>query len=404
MSSRADLRRPARGRRRSGPALPRVLALAAPGLLLACASASPEPSRATPETGPAYEWRLPAGLPIPLVPADNPMSEAKVALGRHLFYDTRLSVDRSFACASCHRHELAFTDGKPRAVGVTGEVHPRGSMSLANVAYNRAFNWGDPEKERLEDQMRVPMFGTDPIELGLGGLEDELIARLSADARYRRMFAEAFSSAPDPVTVDNVVAAIAAFERTLISGNSPYDRLVFWGDDSEFPAAARRGMRLFFSERTSCGRCHATFNFSGAIAFEGSAPAEPDFHNTGLYNVDGAGSYPERNRGVFEFTGEAADMGRFRPPTLRNIEVTAPYMHDGSLHTLGEVIDHYAAGGRQGRDHPYKSELVAGFELSAAEKADLIAFLKSLTDREFLADPRFSNPWLEIGAGASPSP
>ncbi len=341
----------------------------------------------------AYEWQLPAGLPVPVVPADNPMSEAKVELGRRLFYDTRLSGNQTFACASCHQPELSFTDGKPRAVGATGEVHPRASMSLANVAYNRAFNWGDPEKTRLEEQMLVPMFGVEPVELGLTGMEEELIARLAADELYRRLFADAFPDASEPISIDHVVAAIASFERILISGDAPYDRLVFWGDDSDFPAAARRGMELFFSERTNCGRCHATFNFSGAIAFEGSAPVKPDFHNTGLYNVDGAGSYPERNRGVFEFTGEPEDMGRFRPPSLRNIEVTAPYMHDGSLHTLGEVVEHYAAGGRQGTDHPYKSELVAGFEITEREKADLIAFLRSLTDRDFLTDPRFSDPW-----------
>ncbi len=340
-----------------------------------------------------YEWRLPAGFPVPPVPADNPMSEAKVELGRHLFYDTRLSVNGSFACASCHRPELAFTDGKARAVGATGELHPRGSMSLANVAYNAAFNWGDPETRRLEEQMLVPMFGVDPIELGLGGREDELLARLAADARYRRMFVSAFPGAADPISIERIVAAIASFERTLISGSSPYDRLVFWGDDSGFPPAARRGMELFFSERTSCGRCHATFNLSGAIAFAGSAPVEPDFHNTALYNLDGLGAYPERNRGVFEFTARPEDMGRFRPPTLRNIEVTAPYMHDGSLHSLGQVIDHYSAGGLRGAGHPLKSELMRGFEISEAERADLIAFLRSLTDREFLGDPRFADPW-----------
>ncbi len=387
--------------------------LLAAALLAGCVSSGPagksaesiagdpiadEPGRSAAAREP-YEWRLPAGLPVPLVPADNPMSQAKVELGRHLFFDTRLSVDQSFACASCHRPELAFTDGKPRAVGATGEVHPRGAMSLVNVAYNRAFNWGDPEKRRLEEQMLVPMFGVEPVELGLGGLEDELVARLAADQRYREMFSSAFPDEAEPITVGSIVAAIATFERTLISGSSPYDRLVFWGDDRDFPAAARRGMKLFFSERTNCGSCHATFNFSGAIAFEGSAPAEPDFHNTGLYNVDGRGAYPEPNRGVFEFTAEPEDMGRFRPPSLRNIEVTAPYMHDGSLHTLDQVVEHYAAGGRQGAGHPLKSDLVRGFEISAAEKADLIAFLRSLTDREFLADPRFSNPFLEQGEG-----
>lgn len=345
-----------------------------------------------PSSASDYDWNIPAGLPIPLVPADNPMSEAKVRLGRHLFYDTRLSGNQSFSCASCHRQELAFTDGKPRAVGSTGEVHPRSTMSLANVAYNRAFNWGDPEKRRLEDQMLVPMFGDQPVELGLKGRKKELLDRLRADEHYSRMFADAFPGASAPISVKNVVAAIASFERTLISGDSPYDRLVFWGESDEFPTAARRGMELFFSERTHCGRCHATFNFSGAITFEGAAPSRPDFHNTGLYNMDGKGSYPERNRGVFEFTGKKRDMGHFRPPSLRNVAVTAPYMHDGSLHTLGEVIEHYAAGGRAG-GNPNRSELVGGFEITESEKADLIAFLESLTDQRFLSDPRFSNPF-----------
>ncbi len=359
---------------------------------LGCASSSGGDAPGEPPAM-TYAWRLPIGMPVPLVPRDNPMSEAKVELGRRLFYDSRLSGNQSFSCASCHQQALAFTDGKPRAVGSTGEVHPRATMSLANVAYNRSFNWGDPEKRRLEEQMLVPMFATEPVELGLAGLEEELVRRLMADAVYPQLFAAAYPSQPAPISVDTVVAAIASFERTLVSGDSAYDRLLFWGDDSEFSSAARRGMELFFSERTNCGRCHASFNLSGAIEFEGAAPVRPDFHNTGLYNLDGRGAYPERNRGVFEFTGKANDMGRFRPPSLRNIEVTAPYMHDGSIATLDAVIDHYAAGGRAGKDHPLKSDLVKGFEIDDGEKADLVEFLRSLTDRQFLSDERYSNPF-----------
>jgi cytochrome c peroxidase len=357
-----------------------VLALAIAALLSGCASTP----RFVEEDPDAYQWDLPAGFPKPVVPKDNPMSAEKVELGERLFFDTRLSGNQTFSCASCHKPELAFTDGLARAKGSTGEIHPRGSMSLLNVAYSLSFNWGDPQKESLEEQMLVPMFGEEPVELGLAGMEKELVARLASDDDYQRMFAAAFPDARRPIKVKNIVKAIASYERSLVSGDSPYDRLVFWEDDSEFSVAARRGMELFFSHRTRCGECHAGFNFSGAVTFEGAAPARPDFHNTALYNLDGDGGYPERNRGVWEFTGEPEDMGRFRPPSLRNIELTAPYMHDGSIATLEEVIDHYAAGGRAGEGNPLKSELLSGFEISEAERNELLAFLRSLTDRRFV--------------------
>jgi cytochrome c peroxidase len=376
------------------------LLLVALGGLAGCTSS---PRFVLEEDEGGYRWDLPAGFPEPVVPKNNPMTAEKVELGRHLFYDTKLSGNQTFSCATCHKPELAFTDGLAQANGSTGETHPRGSMSLTNVAYNLSFNWGDPEKEDLEEQMLVPMFGEQPVELGLAGMKKELVARLESDAGYRRMFAEAFPEERKPIKVKNVVRAIASFERTLISGNSPYDRVVFWEDDTEFPDEARRGMELFFSDRTHCGKCHAGFNFSGAVTFEGAAEIEPDFHNTGLYNQDGEGSYPRRNRGVWEFTEKASDMGRFRAPTLRNIEVTPPYMHDGSIATLEEVIDHYAAGGRAGEGHPLKSELVSGFEISEGEKAELVAFLRSLTDRGFLEEERFSSP-LEPGLGTARRP
>jgi len=160
-------------------------------------------------------------------------------------------------------------------------------------------------------------------------------------------------------------------------------------------------MRLFFSERLSCSRCHGGFTFSGPIAFEGLPELPPAFHNNALYNLGGIGLYPEDNTGLFSATGKLEDMGSFRAPTLRNIELTAPYMHDGSIATLSEVIEHYAEGGRtipggpykgSGRESQFKSELIRGFELDAAGRADLIEFLKSLTDLSFINDPRFSDP------------
>lgn len=329
------------------------------------------------------------------------MTPAKVELGRRLFHDRALSANGTYACSSCHRQELAFTDGRARALGSTGELHPRGAMSLANVAYGATLAWADPRLTRLEDQARIPMLNEHPVELGLSGREDEVLRRLRADPDYPGMFSTAFPENPDPVSLANVTRAIASFERTLISGDSPYDRLVYRDETGALSESARRGMRLFFSERLGCSRCHGGFTFSGPIAFEGARPIAATFHNNGLYNLGGDGSYPGDNPGLYAITGRTEDMGRFRAPTLRNIELTAPYMHDGSMATLTEVIDHYARGGRlvpdgplagDGRASPRKSDLIRGFDLDDRGKADLVEFLKSLTDRSFVTDPRFAAP------------
>lgn len=348
-----------------------------------------------------WTWELPPGFPAPRVPADNPMTTEKVELGRHLFYDTRLSVTGSFSCASCHHQERAFADPLPRGVGATGEVHPRGSMSLANVVYTPALTWVNPNLRTLEAQALLPMFGEDPIELGLAGREDTLLKVLGADNRYRRMFPAAFPNEEQPLSVQNITRAIAAFERTLISGRSPYDRFLR-GDSTAISDAAQRGANLFFSEKLECFHCHGGFTFSGTVDHMNLAFPEVEFHNTGLYNIGGNGGFPRENPGLREFTQREEDEGRFRAPTLRNIAVTAPYMHDGSIPTLDAVLDHYAAGGRTiasgphagvGSDNPNKSEFINGFTLSASERAELMAFFNSLTDSTFLTDPRFANPW-----------
>ena len=345
-----------------------------------------------------YVWHLPPGFPTPRVPANNPMSDAKVALGRRLFYDARLSNNGRQSCATCHSQVLAFTDGRARAIGSTGEEHPRGSMSLANVAYAAALTWANPSMAQLEDQALVPMFGDHPVELGLASPAD-LVARLKTVAKYAELFGAVYGP-DDPITIDNVTRAIACFERTIISGRSPYDRYHFDRDDSAVSDAARRGEKLFFSQPLSCFRCHGGFNFSGAVDFEGRAPQQAEFHNTGLYNIAGLLSYPAPNTGVYDVTKKPEDVGKFKAPTLRNIAVTAPYMHDGSLATLDEVIEHYAAGGRTiadgpykgiGHDNPYKSPIVRGFTISAEQKSDLIAFLNTLTDEAFLRDPALSS-------------
>lgn len=358
-------------------------------LLSACA-VSREIASPSWSPNPAYEWRLPQGFPVPRVPADNPMSAAKVELGRHLFYDKRLSLDGTASCATCHRQEFAFTDGEARAVGVTGELHPRGAMSLANVAYSVTLGWDDPHLERLEEQARIPMFNTEPVELGLAGREARLMTELRQDPRYQDLFDSAFPAINGIMELPHVLDGLAAFQRTLISGDTPFDRWLA-GNEEALSPEARQGSQLFFSQRVGCFRCHRGFNLSGPADFEGAKDTEKVFLNTGLYDEDGRGAYPASNTGLHRFTGNAEDMGRFRIPTLRNVALTAPYMHDGSVGTLSEVVDIYAAGGRT--DSPFKSPNVKPFQLSENEKEALLRFLESLTDLTFIRDPHFADPW-----------
>lgn len=353
-----------------------------------------------------YDYGLPKWAPVPLEPAANPTTVAKVELGRHLFYDKRLSQDRSMACATCHEQARAFTDGKALSRGVTGEMTHRNAMSLANVAYAPVLNWANPLIRHLEQQALVPLVGQEPVELGLAGMDAEVIARLAADPVYRRLFPQAFPEANGEMSLATIIRALSAFQRSLISVRSPYDRYRYEGAVDAIPEAAIRGEALFFSERLECHHCHGGMNFSDAILHERNRVGEVAFHNTGLYNIDGKGAYPSGNTGIADITGRPEDMGRFRAPSLRNVALTAPYMHDGSIATLDKVLDHYAAGGRTiasgryagiGRTNPLKSSFVPGFTLSRAERADLIAFLSALTDREFVRDPRHSNPWPRKG-------
>jgi len=350
----------------------------------------------------AYAWPLPRGFPVPKVPDDNPLTVAKIELGRHLFYDERLSGNGTQSCASCHDQTRAFTDGRSVGIGSTGQAHVRSAMSLANVAYAESLTWANAVLHSLEQQALVPLVGEDPVELGLTGQLDTSLQRLMRDARYELLFAKAFPEALEPFSLQHVVASIASFERALISGESAYDRFALLGEADALGPDAERGMQLFFSERLECFHCHGGFNLSGATTHVGKAFDETTFHNDALYNLDGRGAYPADNTGLYAFTGDPADMGRFKAPTLRNIALTAPYMHDGSIATLEEVIEHYARGGRRiesgpnagdGKQSPLKSELITGFDLSAGEMSDLLAFLHSLTDETFIHDERLADPF-----------
>ena len=350
-----------------------------------------------------YRWSLPKGFPRPRVPSGNPMSAAKARLGRYLFYDKRMSVNGTEACASCHRQDLAFTNGKALPLGSTGQAHPRKAMSLVNVAYSAVLTWSNPDLHSLEQQALVPMFSEHPVELGLLGREGSLIDLLRSDAVYRELFPKAFGDSKDPFTMANLAKALAVFERTIISARSPYDRFHFDGERDAISGSAQRGESLFFSDRFGgCFRCHGGFNFSDATDYAGSPDAAIRYHNTGLYNMAGKFSYPMPNLGIFEHTRKPEDVGKFKAPSLRNVELTAPYMHDGSIATLEGVLDHYVAGGRTikdgpyaglGHDNPNKDPRITGIGLTPQNRADLLAFLRSLTDTDLLHDARFANPW-----------
>lgn len=325
---------------------------------------------------------LAAGLGLAQRPAPALPPEAE--LGRQLFYDRRLSADGSLACAGCHVQALGFADGRAVPAGVGGEPLRRNSLGLFNVGELAALTWADPSLTSLEAQAERPLLAEHPREMGAAGREEEILGRLRADPAAASRFAAAFPHDPDPLRWARVVEALAAFERALVARGSPYDRFAA-GDSAALSPAAQRGMRLFFSTGLACGHCHTD------IAPPGQAPRWADL----AYVATGAGLSDDR--GLAEATGRAEDAYRFRVPPLRNAAVTAPYMHDGSLATLDDVLGFYASGGLEGggsepERRAARHPLVAGFALGQAERADLLAFLGALTDEAALRDPRFADP------------
>lgn len=359
------------------PAIPVLLALSMAG----CVSEAP------------VELELPEGVPGPVVPEDNPLTEARFQLGRHLFYDRQLSGDGSIACADCHLQNHAFADPRPRSEGAHGDPTLRNSPGLQNAAYYATFSWASPAIATIEQFLLLPMFGEDPIEMGITGREDEVVARLEADDEIVRLFHRALGEAP---SLDGARDALATFVRGMVSFRSPYDRYTLGGELDALTESEKRGMDLFFSETFECHHCHGGMHLSRSLVHERSAFANLAFDHNGLYEA-----YPPEDEGLYATTGRESDRGRFRPPSLRNVAVTAPYMHDGSVETLEEVLAIYAAGGQvlasgphagDGRANPNKSEFVLGFDASKQELDDLLAFLRALTDVSFLDDNRFSNP------------
>lgn len=347
---------------------------------------------------------VPDHLETPWVPAFNVPTPEKLELGRRLFYDRQLSGNGKQSCADCHEQARAFADDKVTPTGSTGHVLVRNSQGLANVAYMSTFTWANNGFAELENQLKVPLTADDPIELGItDGVRDEVFARFERSPEYAALFAEAFPESPGPVTLNKITLALATFVRAMISGNSPYDRYLA-GDRDALTDEQKLGLFLFNSERFECFHCHNGSNLTTSYRdFDTDAGTiQFPFFNNGLYNVGGDGSYPAHDQGLFDLTGDPAHRGLFRPQSLRNVAVTPPYMHDGSIATLRDVVEHYAAGGRvietgpfagDGRVNPNKSGLIRGFRATDEEIDAVIAFLESLTDETFLTDPRLSNPF-----------
>jgi cytochrome c peroxidase len=288
------------------------------------------------------------------------MSDAKVALGERLFFDRRLSVTGSYSCASCHEPQRAFSDDRPVAVGATGERLPHNALALANVAYNISFGWDRPQDRSLEAQMLRPLLNTHPPELGLRGREQALTAQLAADPACAAAFAAAFPGSAAAVSFDHLVKAIAAFERTLISGGSPFDAYVFDGRHEVLSAQEKAGMALFYSARVGCAQCHSGFNFSG----------------------NWRDSQGQTGRASFARNGTSERP--LRVPGLRNVALTAPYMHDGRFASLAAVLEHYSELARRPGGAARIDPRLPRAPLSGAERAALSAFLGSLTDPAFV--------------------
>lgn len=353
-------------------------------------------------TGTKYKFKIYNDIPRPFEPEDNPITNEKVKLGRYLFYDKRLSANNTFSCATCHEQKKAFADNKIVAEGVFAQKHSKNSMGLTNIGYSSVLTWANPNMFKLETQMLVPMFGDNPHELGMSGKEDELIKRIKNEKIYPELFNQAFPEQKENINLENITKAIATFERVLVSFDSPYDKYEFGNDKNAISESAKKGKDLFFGEKFECSHCHSGYNFSDSTKDKKTKFLEFNFHNNGLYNIDNKNDYPVDGRGIAEITLKKEDIGKFKAPSLRNIEVMPPYMHDGSIASLEEVIEHYSKGGRIIKEGIYKGDgtlnknksgFIRGFKLSAEEKQNMLDFLKSLTDKTFLENPEYSDPW-----------
>ena len=323
---------------------------------LSCSQDDVEPNHFAPKL-----MEVPNGFDNIEFPEDNAFSQSRWELGKRLFYDPIMSLDSTISCASCHNPQLGFTDDVPFSFGVSDRLGTRNAPTLANVAYHPYFTreGGVPT---LEMHILVPIQEHNEFDFNIVLLAE----RLKADSSYIEMSMEAYAREPDAFVITR---SLASFERSLISGYSRYDHFENYGDNDALTQKEISGMELFFSDKTNCFKCHGGFNFTNYT-----------FENNGLYS-----EYDDVGR--FRFTGVEEDLAKFKIPSLRNIELSAPYMHDGSIETLEEVIEHYNSGGE---NHPNKNSFIQPLNLNEKEKDDLLVFLQSLTDDHFVTNPLFN--------------
>ncbi len=327
------------------------------------------------------------------------LDSLRFALGESLFFDKRLSVTGTKSCATCHNPELAFTDGYRKSPGVFADLHFRNTPTLLNVSRQNYLNWANPNVVPLTDQMDGPLFGTQPIEMGLAKSDTAILAMLSKDPLYTSAIEALFPKSGHRLSWEQVKALLAAYVRTLNSFASPYD-LYKAGNKEAISTSAKAGEQLFFSATYGCSNCHRPPTFGA----DSTMVMQEQFANIGLYN-DGDGNYPPQDQGLFRITGQVRDKGKFKIPTLRNLQYTAPYFHDGSAADLNEALSVFEQGGRNvtsglwqgdGRKNPFKHQLIRPIKMNALEKQALLDFLQSLNDTITYSPKHLAIPHEEI--------
>jgi cytochrome c peroxidase len=383
--------------------IPAVWACGAALMIILCVGAANKSTKTAaqppiPKAGPLAQPRSPqqVGLPVDqtraAIPPDNPQTPEKIALGQKLFFDGRLSADGTVACASCHNPERAFTDGKPTSIGIHGGVGQRNAPTILNALYNKTQFW-DGRAKTLEDQAALPI--VNPIEMGQPNL-NAAVTRLASSDEYKQAFQRVFGR---PINGQDLVRAIASYERTLVSFNSPFDRFIA-GNKNAIDDAAKRGWELF-NTRARCNKCHALTEDKRDVTFF----TDNDFHNIGIgiirHNVSALARQAEQlvnsgdaaavdraalqtdmsALGRFLITKKEPDIASFKTPDVRNVLVTGPYFHDGSQVTLWDVMDHYNKG--DGLQNPWLDEDIQPLALTEKEIDDIVAFLASLTSDDY---------------------
>jgi len=358
-----------------------LFVLAAFAYLPARAQSAPSGSVIMP-FGKLVEIKAPLGLPPVPIPPDNPPTEETIALGRRLYYDPQLSVDGTISCASCHAPQFAFSDNQPFSDGVGGKLGTRHSPTVINSAYNSLQFW-DGRAPSLEEQAKGPM--TNPVEMAhsLAGV----VQRLQSDPKYPQLFKNAWGT--DQITIDIVVKSIASFERTVIAGDSPFDRFYYGHDSRALPSAAQRGLIIFISaKKGNCAVCHP-------IGKDYALFTDNKFHNLGI-GADTRGNLNDLGR--YNETKNEADMGAFKTPSLRNLANRGPYMHDGTFPTVKDALAHYIGGGNW---NPHLDKEIHSLDvLTPDERDDLLQFLDSLNGKL----PDNIGPPLDLAPPAKPAP